>query len=498
MAFTKVTAAGIGTTQPLELTGVNLAGVVTATGLYVTGISTFTGNVSIAGTLTYEDVTNIDAVGLITARAGIEFGTRPGLGASISDIGNAVFAGVVTATSYYGDGSNLTGIDATQIVTGNTSVQTVDTGSDGHIKFTTEGSEVSRFDSSGRFGLGTASPTNPLHISSSDGTPIKLQSSGANTYINFVNSSNGQGYIGYETQDMVFWTANSEKARIDSSGRLLVGTSSAPSSSNQAHYGKLIVSGNSANNTHCYASFITGSTAATQGAEISRFVFGNTDAEYARLDVALDGTAASGSAPGRMVFYTTASGATSPTERLRITNNGTLQLRNSPGIDFSQIQTNATGMTSETLDSYEEGTWTPQLVNQTGGTFSNQKGRYTKIGRLVHLKGFLQTSTPTTFSNTSANFTIGGLPFNPDNNNAGYGMVSGSMTSQSLRWLGAGMNGNNVTSGQVVPALGVVSSITGVQFWVFANNDVQSTVLNNAQHNRDWIVQFEVTYHAGS
>ena len=37
------------------------------------------------------------------------------------------------------------------------------------------------------------------------------------------------------------------------------------------------------------------------------------------------------------------------------TSDGTIQLRNSPGIDFSQIQTNASGMTSETLDSYEEG-----------------------------------------------------------------------------------------------------------------------------------------------
>ena len=52
MSFTKVNAAGIGTTQPLTLSGANLSGVITASGLYVTGISTFTGNVSIGGTLT--------------------------------------------------------------------------------------------------------------------------------------------------------------------------------------------------------------------------------------------------------------------------------------------------------------------------------------------------------------------------------------------------------------------------------------------------------------
>ena len=40
-------------------------------GLNITGVSTFAGNVSIGGTLTYEDVTNIDSVGVITARTGI-------------------------------------------------------------------------------------------------------------------------------------------------------------------------------------------------------------------------------------------------------------------------------------------------------------------------------------------------------------------------------------------------------------------------------------------
>jgi hypothetical protein len=53
------------------------------------------GNISIGGTLTYEDVTNVDSVGVITARKGI------------------VVTGVVTATSFAGDGSNLSGIDGT-------------------------------------------------------------------------------------------------------------------------------------------------------------------------------------------------------------------------------------------------------------------------------------------------------------------------------------------------------------------------------------------------
>ena len=57
---------------------------------------TFSRNVSIAGTLTYEDVTNVDSIGLVTARNGIEVGASPGVAASISVDGNAIFSGITT------------------------------------------------------------------------------------------------------------------------------------------------------------------------------------------------------------------------------------------------------------------------------------------------------------------------------------------------------------------------------------------------------------------
>ena len=66
----------------------------------ITGTTgTFTGNVSVGGTLTYDDVTDIDSVGVVTARAGIKIGA----GQSVSAV-----SGI---TTYYGDGSQLTGID---------------------------------------------------------------------------------------------------------------------------------------------------------------------------------------------------------------------------------------------------------------------------------------------------------------------------------------------------------------------------------------------------
>ena len=66
----------------------------------ITGTTgTFTGNVSVGGTLTYDDVTDIDSVGVVTARAGIKIGA----GQSVSAV-----SGIVT---YYGDGSKLSGVD---------------------------------------------------------------------------------------------------------------------------------------------------------------------------------------------------------------------------------------------------------------------------------------------------------------------------------------------------------------------------------------------------
>ena len=68
----------------------------------------YSGNVTIGGTLTYEDVTNIDSVGLITAREGIEVGARPGVAASISVDGNMIVSGITTFGGDIKVGSGVT------------------------------------------------------------------------------------------------------------------------------------------------------------------------------------------------------------------------------------------------------------------------------------------------------------------------------------------------------------------------------------------------------
>ena len=91
---------------PSNLNTTGTAGGLTGTPNISVGTINASGDVSIGGTLTYEDVTNIDSVGLITARSGIKVGT----GVTIESNGQATYTGIVTASAYYGDGSNLTGV----------------------------------------------------------------------------------------------------------------------------------------------------------------------------------------------------------------------------------------------------------------------------------------------------------------------------------------------------------------------------------------------------
>jgi hypothetical protein len=97
------------------------------TGVVVTGVATFNNQVSIAGTLSYEDVTNVDSTGIITAKSGVKVTGGEilvGSGFSVGQAGVATASGIrvgsgitidsasgiITATAFVGSGANLTGV----------------------------------------------------------------------------------------------------------------------------------------------------------------------------------------------------------------------------------------------------------------------------------------------------------------------------------------------------------------------------------------------------
>jgi hypothetical protein len=85
------------------------------------------------------------------------------------------------------------------------------------IAFTEGGTESMRVDSSGNLGLGTSSPDTRLHVSGTT-TVARLQSSSASTYLRLSNTTDTNGYLGYEGANMVFYAGNTERARITSGG----------------------------------------------------------------------------------------------------------------------------------------------------------------------------------------------------------------------------------------------------------------------------------------
>ena len=134
MAFTKITAAGIGSTETVTLDGVSVINNESSGGNL-----TVTGNATVGGVLTYEDVTNVDSVGLITARAGVLVGS----GITLSKDGDIFATGVTTAPNFNVDNSSGAGLaflnDEAMIQTGSSGhmlgIQGGSTNMGGRIEF---------------------------------------------------------------------------------------------------------------------------------------------------------------------------------------------------------------------------------------------------------------------------------------------------------------------------------------------------------------------------
>lgn len=118
-------------------------------------------------------------------------------------------------------------------------------------------------------------------------------------------------------------------------------------------------------------------------------------------------------------------------------NNGDLIIGTAgDGIDFS-ANTPAAGMTSQLLDWYEEGTWTPTIVPSGTGftsiTYATATGaQYIRVGRIVHVQIWVETSA-TTIGSASGVLRVGGLPFtiaaSTGSTSNGFGALSVSYAS---------------------------------------------------------------------
>jgi hypothetical protein len=249
-----------------------------------------------------------------------------------------------------------------------------------------------------------------LEVASASGSSTVSQFSftgGNSVYLKLANASNTQGFIGYETQDLTFYNNNTESLRIDSSGRLLVGTSTARSNFfNTASSApqQLQVEGTTGNTcslssicsaadtsggrlllAHQRSGAVGGNTILNSGDQAGYITFQGNDGgqfvECASIDAQVDGTPGADDMPGRLVFSTTADGASSATERVRINAAGAFKASLAGTYDnatstYHELRTNTSGdwiaYFTQTTASNPNGVvikYSAAAPNNTGSTF---------------------------------------------------------------------------------------------------------------------------------
>ena len=411
-------------TSPNNL-NLNANNVAISTNVSIGGTLTVSGNISAGGTITYEDVTNVDSIGIITARSGLKVtGGELVVGNSIK-LGNA---GVVTATSFSGGtlqassgtfssnvtvGNNLT-VDAN--ISGPLLNITGDTGNDGIILINSAGGTNSDFsrirqvisDDSFRIENKASGSYQSILKGTSDRV-IELHYQGAKKLETTSSGVNVTGAI----------TVNGSALSIDptDSDIQVVYTVTANGSSAYRFAGNGVVS--TADDPDLY--LIRG--------QKYRFINNSGGSHPFQIREASGGTAYStgvtnnGASSGNIDFAPTYD---SPAQLVyQCTSHsgmvGNIYLRDAAGNNtnvgvttFSQTTSSVAGVTvtSQGLDHYEEGTFTPFIGASSGMpsvTYGSERGgKYTRIGNIVFYSlGFQMTA----YSGGSGNVYIGGFPY---------------------------------------------------------------------------------------
>ena len=300
----------------------------------------------------------------------------------------------------------------------------------------TAGSERLRINSSGNVGIGTTSPAQLFHISSgASSTDLRIENGNAD----FLIQAGNAGDDGLHFYDM---DNGAYRMVIDNAGQVGIGTIT-PSTlldvngvatfantvkigavSNYAAAARLEVVGEAATTNDLITSIVVnakttgtaangvgtqmiflGSMTGQDNVELGRIGFHNNNVSGAHVDFIIK-TRPNGTSAERLRITSGGNvgiGTTSPSAPLEV--DGVIKADG--GIDFSGAQTNLAGMTSETLDAYEEGTYTPSAQNFTVSGTSTLTGQYVKIGRQVTV-GIKFANTGTIAHSVSALIT---LPF---------------------------------------------------------------------------------------
>jgi len=291
-----------------------------------------------------------------------------------------------------------------------------------------------------RVGIGTATPANTFQVIATTGIAADFAGTGAAGFQTIARirtaSANSNGFLiqGNNTTDetflnnfyngaLLFGTNNVERYRIDNTGIStwsVAGTTAMTLNSTGLGVGVVPYLGLNVLKPSD-ATFINlpinavfaDSTAMAAGVGGGIAFSGRSDGTSSTTAYAIisgvkeNGTAAN--LAGALVFGTRDAGGNVNIERLRINSTGNIVMKTAgTGIDFSATS-NPGGMTSELLNDYEEGTWTPTV----GGTWvvapTSLTGIYTKVGRIVTIQvTFIGPASKA----TSTTGWIDGLPFN--------------------------------------------------------------------------------------